>query len=1359
MSIESREPQFKVESPPEIKNSEVARAERDLNEIIPILAHGLVRRIEQKGFSGKVRVRATAGDQWGVAKSPDNPTDVPNVIIYPRESLSGDKRLTNARLRHEIGNLNYPIDAELNGLRDWCETHDIAPELLTSLVEATHEASVNYLEMQNSHSDRPEENFRALYEYDINTQQIADGIGQSAPYKQAVDIALLYSLSQTGLISKEQFEQALGSADSSVQEIFDKQTRSVLDQTVKMAVPKKQVQLVRDYLWPKFSKLIPPPSSARGEVARAQESEAKSKKASKEVTKTEKGKETSATQAQMHEIQERLQKMMEKMREHRRQQKQTPKSQQQKPRQERKQERKTPQQKELSAAEKQERAEEENLLAKNLQEQLQTAKDQLEQLQKPEAKPEAKKPQEKPSSMEEIGKQAEQMKQEAEQAMREAKETGADEITEEQLQKLKEQLEQLEEVAKQIAESGALEKELAKPEEEPMTYNIKEYGINEAELTSEQLENLQKTRVFAQNTSKVYRTAMHLLMIGYQQKNPKFTDKMMQKMIERSYDLPDFSLYGSRAADEFLSKQQELGIDGFSDNFLVNFQLPRPLAKFWYKGGNGSKSVPVKEGEIEWGHFYRMCMPVIYNGVDRAQMSGLYLNRLNQFGQHDPKKYYYLWETIDLAQEKQKQENEALKEMQEQLKEMKEKLDEMNEQSGKSDEKDDQAGQSGEKSESSKQKSNEQKQSVQEKQSSEQGENKPSAQELKKQIDELKKQVDQMIKDAEERGDQAAADELKEMKEQLEQMSKKLEKDEQGEKGESGEQGEGQESEGQEGESGESEGQGESSQGKGSGQSGSGQGQGQGEGAGEGGQGGSQGGQPGKGMGQGGGQPQPGGQKGMGQGPGQPGGAEGSGEMGGGMTSPGEMKELMDQMQEMLNQAKEQGGVPGGQEAIQQMLDELASMQESLQSGASPQELAKQMSEAMQKMSEMMGGEEGGEPGQDGQEQGQQSESGGASGQESSGEGSEQSEGESGEQSHDQFQKGGKTHEGAVEGMFSKPNEELLKQLRQAEEMVGSKFTTQDESGNLVARDMSQSMGESLKAETSQLSQAHVRQMETLEELKRQQQSKMEAMYREMSGLDGETLRVYVDYMESLKNFRGEFKEFLIKKLKLDKKYLEERNKTRGSRMQRDFQRKIVGKNRDGKLIILPTIMKRKRPPSHPNICFSVIIDNSGSCSGEIIEQEKRVAVNLIELADELDINLEIVTFGGPDQFTFLKTFEQNIAGDDLQKVVLLNADQGTPDVVTLDAACTSMEKFTDKFRRSYNFVYFMTDGQSGSGSIQEVIKKHKKDMVITGIGMAGAAQNIAQTWGRNAVEVPEVKKLSDAFIRKVEDQIDQTFD
>lgn len=1130
MSIESHGPQFIPEHPPK---PEVSQVERDLNEIIPILAHGLVRRIEQKGFSGKVRVQAMAGDSWGIAKSPDNSTDIPNVIIYPRESLTGNRRVVNAQLRHEIGNLNYPIDGELNALRGWCYENKVAPELLTSLVEVTHEASVNYLEMQNSHSDQPEENFRALYEQVINTQEIVNAIPQSAPYKQAVDLTLLYSLSQVGLVKPEQFEQALKNAHPAVQEIFDKQTRSVLDQSVKMAVPKKQVQLVRDFIWPKFSKLVTlsGPSQTESETAKACDK------------KSEMGPEASAKAQQAKEIQEKMQKLMEKMKQKPRS-KASKKSSQESNK--KKKDLKQPQKQELSPAEKREREDEENLLAENLQEQLQQAKEQLEKLQKPDQQLETPKPQEK-ASMQEIGKQAERVKAEAEKAMQEITEDGADEITEEQLQKLKEQLEQIEKVAKQIAESGALEEELAKPEEGPIVYNIKEYGINEAELTPEQLENLQKVRTFAQSTSKAYRTVMRLLMTGYQQKNPNFTDKMIQKMMERGYDVPDFSIHGSQSAQEFLSQRKELGIDSFGDNFLVNFQLPKPLAKFWYKGGNGNKSQPVKDGEIEWGHFYRMAMPMIYNGVDRAGMQGLYLSRLNQFGQHDPKKYYYLWEAINTT---------------------------LGNQDNESDTGEDQRSES--------------------------------------------------------KGD----------------------------------------------------------------------------------------------------------------------------ESGDGMPSAGEIQEMLSQMQDMLNQTIEQRGMPGsGQEMIDQLLEKLDQMQKELKSGRNTQDVLGQMQDVMQQMLEMIDGMEGGEPGQGGG----QGEGSGEIG-EFSGDGSGESTGESGEQSHDQFQKGGQTNEKAIENLFSRPNEELLKQLRQAQEMVGSKFTTQDESGNLVAKDMSQSIGENLKTETSQLTQAQVKQMEILEELKRQQQSKMEAMYQEMSGLDGEALRVYVDYMKSTKDFINDLLDFFIHKFKLDKEYLRERNQHRGARLQRGFTQNILGQ-KEGRAIISPRSFERKRPPEKPQLAWTLVIDNSGSCSGEIIEQEKKLAVALVEVAKKLDIPLEIVTFGGPDQFIFLKGFEQNISGDVLQKIVLLDADQGTPDVITLEAACASMSKFTDKFKRSYNFVYFMTDGESSEGSIQEVIKRHKKDMVITGIGIAGAAQTISQTWGKNAVEVPDVKRLSDVFIRKVEDQIDSTFD
>jgi hypothetical protein len=1178
-SMEPREPQFRTPEQP--SSAEIAKAERDLNEIIPILAHGLVRRIEQKGFSGKVRVTAMAGDSWGVGKSPDNTTDVPNVIIYPREALSGDKRLMNARLRHEIGNLNYPIDSELNGLRDWCQTNHVAPELLTSLVEATHEASVNFLEMQNSHSANPEDNFRALYEEDINTQQIADSIAESVPYKQAVDLTLLYSLAQTGIIPVARFEQALGSAHPTVQGIFDKQTRSVLDQTVRMAVPKKQVQLVREYLWPKFSQLVALSGSAQ-----------------------EKAESVATVQKQAQEVRDRIKKLMDQMAK-KPESKGKPKPKAEKAQ---KSEKKMPKRQEMSQAEKHEVQEEKDLLAESLQEQLQQAKEQLEKLQKPGQQPEAAKPQQKNPSMQEIGKQAEQMKAEAEKAMQQAKEAGTEEITEEQLQKLKEQLEQLEEVAKQVAESGELEEELAKPEEEPINYNIKEYGIDETALTPEQLEHLKKVRTFAQNTSRVYRTAMRLVMRGYQQKNPNFSDKTLQKIMERGFDVPEFSIYGSQAAQGFLQERSELGIEEFSDNFLVNFQLPRPLAKFWYKGGDGSKSQPVKEGEIEWGHFYRMCMPVIYSGVDKAQVSGLYLNRINQFGQHDPKKYYYLWEAINMALEDQANQNEE----------------------SKSDESDESEG-----------------------------------------------------------------------------------SEEQGEGQEKGGESQGQES----GESGS-----ESGQGEGKDESG-------GESGGEGGQQGGQGGQPGEGSG-------------------EPGGAEGNG---GGMRSAQEMQDMLSQMQDMLESAKEgagQGGQPGGQEAIQQMIDQLAQMQESLESGTNPQDMAGQMQEAMQQLSEMMEGMQGE------QGAGQQGKPGGQPGSESG----SQEGGQGEDQPHDQFQQGGQSNQREIESMFSAPNQELLKQLRDAESAIGSKFSTQDQSGNFTPKDLSSSVAETFKQQEAQTNPAHARQLETLEELKRQQQAKMEAMYREMSGLDGEALRVYVDYMESTKDFTSDLTDFFIKKFKLDKEYIYERNQRRGARLQRGFTQNILG-SKEGRPVISPRSFERKRQPEKPQFAWTLVIDNSGSCGGEIIEQEKKLAVALIEVAKSLDIPLEIVTFGGADQFRFLKTFEQELAGEDLQKTVLLNADQGTPDVVTLDAACTSMEKFSDRFKRSYNFVYFMTDGQSGEGSIQEVIKRHKKNMVITGIGMAGAAQTIAQTWGKNAVEVPDVKKLSDAFIRKVEDQIDSTFD
>lgn len=182
---------------------------------------------------------------------------------------------------------------------------------------------------------------------------------------------------------------------------------------------------------------------------------------------------------------------------------------------------------------------------------------------------------------------------------------------------------------------------------QPLSYGMTEYGIDESSLSEEQREVLGKVRSFAQEMTRVYRAVMHLFMQVYRQKNPNFTDIIISRIKKRGYDLPVFSLYGSADAKAFLQNNKELGIDGLSsENFLVNFKVPKPLGRFWYKGGRWPDSLPVKKGEIEWGELYRRSMPIVWTAVDRALERGLHLHRLNEFGQHNYMKYYYLWEAM-----------------------------------------------------------------------------------------------------------------------------------------------------------------------------------------------------------------------------------------------------------------------------------------------------------------------------------------------------------------------------------------------------------------------------------------------------------------------------------------------------------------------------------------------------------------------------------------------------------------------------------------------------------------------------------------------------------------------------------------
>lgn len=1073
---ELQTPEQPVASPEQDKQK--ANLIREINEQIPFLAYGLSEKIQQNGLGGKVSIRGMMGNSWGVGVSKNNPRkDIPNIVVYPESILSEDRAVTNAQLRHEIGNLNYSIDGEMTELTKWCEQHGQDYRLMAPLVEAIQEASVNYLEMRNSISDDPVAAFRPLYEKVIPVKAIAKDIGSGLEYKQAVDMTLLKSLGVAGLVDQETLKVANGHISDNVRVSFSEKIDSVIRQAVRTSSGKIRVQLVKDYLWPELSKLIPEidsGSTSRGQLA---ENLNKYTHSTSDTTRT-------------LDILKRNQS--------------------------------------LSEEELNERTSINISLFSEIQ-------DKANQLSK------------RLSSLSGEERSADKEKQSAD--------------IQEQLEKMQSLLDDLKNPEKAIGDDL-----------ESLQFKINEVGISEAELDESQLKLLNNLREFCKTATVTYVRTMRFIMEEYRNRNPNFADEMMQKMILRGHDTPSFTIYGKEAGEDFIENTcSELGIEGFESNGMVlNFNLPDILGRFWYRGGVGAKSQPVPEGAIEWGHFYRSGMPAIWRSVDAALGKGLFLDRLNAFGQHDYRKYYYLYDAMGLDFD--------LGEQQESGSDNSSTNQETN-----SDENNNENSSSSESTSSSSEEAN---------------------------------------------GESGS------------------ESDENGQGG-----------------AGNSGGFSESSS--------------------------------------------------MEQGSG-----DGSGQMGDFDDNFGEMSSNANQgnMQEQLARILD---------VLNSFINEQGDPSSDANSGG---ETGNETSQSSENGSGQSQGSDGDMQGEVGSDQPQ----GGYNGSESS----------QGENSPNISGQGGLSNQRELSELFS--------QLQEAQEKLKSSFSeSMSEQGGFQEYDIDD---QDIEPDT-------VESIDNLEAIKEQQQRQLESIYREQSGLSGEALGRYIDYREETRAFTDDLVSYFTEKFKMDTEYIYENNQRRGNRLQRGWTSKILGRTALGTTAIEPGVFERKSIPKKPQFVWSVIIDNSGSCSGDIIEEEKKTAVALTEVASRLDIPLEIVTFGGPNEYTFLKTFDQELYGDQLSRLVQLDADQGTPDVVTLNAACSSVADYADSFNRPYNFVYFMTDGESGSGSIQSVIGKFKRDMVITGVGLAGAADSISRTWGKNSVGVEDVSKLSDTLIRKIEDQIEETFD
>jgi|SRR3989344_247041 len=181
--------------------------------------------------------------------------------------------------------------------------------------------------------------------------------------------------------------------------------------------------------------------------------------------------------------------------------------------------------------------------------------------------------------------------------------------------------------------------------EKQNTHIHEEFG--EKWLSGEHLEQVKKVRAFCEQATQNFRATFLELLEQYTKEKRVMSPRIMEFLKEKQMDLPHFTIAHGEFAGEILD-DFELNYEIGADSILLVFQLPKPLAQYWWKGGTdswGNAAEDIEGMAIEWGHFYRELMPVIW------EMQGLYENehgldfqRINKIGEHNPKKFYYVWE-------------------------------------------------------------------------------------------------------------------------------------------------------------------------------------------------------------------------------------------------------------------------------------------------------------------------------------------------------------------------------------------------------------------------------------------------------------------------------------------------------------------------------------------------------------------------------------------------------------------------------------------------------------------------------------------------------------------------------------------
>ena len=159
---------------------------------------------------------------------------------------------------------------------------------------------------------------------------------------------------------------------------------------------------------------------------------------------------------------------------------------------------------------------------------------------------------------------------------------------------------------------------------------------------------------FAEKFRQKFQATLRKQIETYREGGGIMSDRIKDYLLEKDMLLPRLDICSGEAALSFLQKTNLLDTTKFEvgKDLMLVFQLPKPLAQFWWKGDTSGSSkgvnVDLDGVGVEWGKFYHDIMPIVWEFIGEIECeSNVYMVRVNDCGQHDPNLYYYVWKIVE----------------------------------------------------------------------------------------------------------------------------------------------------------------------------------------------------------------------------------------------------------------------------------------------------------------------------------------------------------------------------------------------------------------------------------------------------------------------------------------------------------------------------------------------------------------------------------------------------------------------------------------------------------------------------------------------------------------------------------------